>query len=78
MLLNIWESSAFAALEIGISEEELSKMREKGFLRPGKHWKSAPNGQEKPWNPKVLYNIFECKKLISKNFHDEQFERFAA
>ena len=78
MFLNLWISAAFAALELGISEEELSNMREVGFLRPGKHWKSAPNGQEKPWNPKVLYNIKECKILIFKNSLEEQSDTFAA
>ena len=78
MFLNLWISAALAASELGISEEELSMMREVGFLRPGKHWKSAPNGQEKPWNPKVLYNIKECKILIFKNSLEEQSDTFAA
>ena len=55
-----------AAEKLGINEVRLSYLRENGFLKPGIHWKSSPYGQKKPWNPKALYNIKMCKKIINK------------
>ena len=64
MLGNIWISSDYAAEKLGITQIELSHLRENGLLKPGIHWKSSPYGQKKPWNPQVLYNIKLCKKTI--------------
>ena len=66
MLGNIWSSSEFAAAKLGITEIKLSYLRENSFLKPGIHWKSSPEGQKKPWNPKALYNINSCRKIINK------------
>ncbi len=71
MLGNIWISSESAAEKLGITEIRLSYLRENGFLKPGLHWKSSPSGQKKPWNPKVLYNIKMCGKIINKIYSDE-------
>ena len=77
MLGNIWSSSDSTAKELGITEIKLSYLRENGFLKPGIHWKSSPYGQKKPWNPKAIYNIKMCEKVINKlNF--EENESFAA
>ena len=66
MLGDIWSCSESAAEKLGINEIRLSYLRENGFLKPGIHWKSSPYGQKKPWNPKALYNIKMCKKIINK------------
>ena len=66
MLGDIWSCSELAAEKLGINEIRLSYLRENGFLKPGIHWKSSPYGQKKPWNPKALYNIKMCKKIINK------------
>jgi len=66
MLGDIWSCSELAAEKLGINEVRLSYLRENGFLKPGIHWKSSPYGQKKPWNPKALYNIKMCKKIINK------------
>ena len=65
-MVNIWTSSDDAAENLEITEIQLSHLRESGLLKPGVHWKSSPYGQKKPWNPKVLYNIKMCKRLINK------------
>ena len=62
----MWSCSQSAAEKLGITEIRLSYLRENGFLKPGIHWKSSPYGQKKPWNPKALYNIKMCKKIINK------------
>ena len=74
----LWGSSFFAAAEIGISELKLCYLRENGFLKPGIHWKSSPHGQEKPWNPEVLYNIKECLKIVKIKYSFGELEDFAA
>tara|TARA_Y100000766_G_C18720446_1_gene513617 strand:- start:356 stop:589 length:234 start_codon:yes stop_codon:yes gene_type:complete len=68
MLGDKWSSSELTAKNLGITEIELSFLRENGILKPGIHWKSSPLGQKKPWNPKAIYNINMCKNIINK-FH---------
>ena len=76
-MVNIWTSSEDAAENLEITEIQLSDLRESGLLKPGVHWKSSPYGQKKPWNPKVLYNIKMCKKLIN-NLYLEENDNIAA
>ena len=77
MLGDIWSSSEFTAKNLGITETKLSFLRENGILKPGIHWKSSPYGQKKPWNPKALYNIEICRKII-KNIYLEENHNIAA
>ena len=77
MLGDIWSSSEFTAEQLGITENKLSFLRENGMLKPGIHWKSSPLGQKKPWNPKALYNIEICRKII-KNIYLEENHNIAA
>ena len=72
MLGNIWQSSNYAAQNLGATEIDLSYLRENGFLKPGIHWKSSPYGQKKPWNPKALYNTKMCRKIINNIYFDEK------
>tara|TARA_B100000900_G_C20385953_1_gene636519 strand:+ start:188 stop:424 length:237 start_codon:yes stop_codon:yes gene_type:complete len=67
MLGNLWTSSSSTSEKLGLSEIELSYMREKGIFKPGIHWKSSPYGQIKPWNPEAVYNVNLCIKLINSN-----------
>ena len=75
---NIWKSSNYAAKDLGTTEIKLSYLRENGFLKPGKHWKSSPHGQKKPWNPDALYNTKLCKKIIENYYCEEKFGQEAA
>ena len=77
MLVDIWNSSELTAEKLGITEIKLSFLRENGILKPGIHWKSSPLGQKKPWNPKALYNIEICRKII-KNIYLEENHNIAA
>ena len=77
MLGDIWSSSELTAKNLGITEIKLSFLRENGILKPGIHWKSSPYGQKKPWNPKALYNIEICRKII-KNIYLEENHNIAA
>ena len=69
-----WSSSELTAEKLGITEIKLSSFRENGLLKPGIHWKSSPLGQKKPWNPKALYNINMCRKIIDKFYFEENYD----
>ena len=73
MLGNIWHSSNTAAEYLGTTEIKLSFLRENGFFKPGIHWKSSPLGQKKPWNPKALYNVKMCRKIINTFYSEENY-----
>ena len=77
MLDNIWSSSESASEKLGITELELSSLRENGSFKPGIHWKSSPSGQKKPWNPKAIYNLSLCRQIIDKLYLEEK-STFAA
>ena len=69
-----WSSTELTAEKLGITEIKLSFLRENGILKPGIHWKSSPLGQKKPWNPKALYNINMCRKIINKFYFEEGYD----
>ena len=71
MLWDMWCSSELAAKKLGITEIQLSYLRENSFLKPGMHWKSSPYGQKKPWNPEALYNLNMCRNIINKFYLEE-------
>tara|TARA_Y100000589_G_scaffold300758_1_gene311143 strand:+ start:219 stop:455 length:237 start_codon:yes stop_codon:yes gene_type:complete len=66
MLRNLWTSSRSAAEKLGLTEKELSYLREIGLLKPGIHWKSSSKSQPRPWNPEAVYNLNICKNIIMK------------
>jgi len=66
MLENVWYPCGLAAEKLGISESQLSELREYVHFKPGIHWRSSPLGQRKPWSPEAIYNVNACKKFISK------------
>ena len=68
-----WSSSELTAEKLGITEIKLSFLRENGMLKPGIHWKSSPQGQKKPWNPKALYIIKMCREIINKLYCEENY-----
>ena len=69
-----WSSSELTAEKLGITEIKLSFLRENGILKPGIHWKSSPLGQKKPWNPKPLYDLKMCRKIINKFYFEEDYD----
>ena len=72
MLGDIWNTSELTAKILGITEIKLSYLRQSGILKPGIHWKSSPDGQKKPWNPKAIYNTKMCRKIINKFYSEEK------
>ena len=78
MLGNLWTSARSTSEKLGLSEIELSYMRENGIFKPGIHWKSSPYGQIKPWNPEAVYNVKLCIKLITSNQYSNLIKKNAA
>ena len=72
MLDNIWSSSETASEKLGITEIKLSYLREKGLLKPGVHWRSAPSVQKKPWNPQAIYNVNLCSEIINEIYLEDK------
>ena len=78
MFGNLWTSSRSTSEKLGLSEIELSNMRENGILKPGIHWKSSPYGQTKPWNPEAVYNVELCTRIIERNKFSKTNDKNAA
>ena len=78
MLGNLWTSAYLSAKRLGINQDELTLLREKGFLKPGLHWKSSPYGQKKPWNPEAIYNVNLCREVIDSKNIVKSFDDYAA
>ncbi len=64
MLLNEWLFEEDASKRLGVSKKTLRYWREIGYLKPGTHWRSAPDETSLPWNPKVIYHLRWCKEII--------------
>mgnify|MGYP001390347110 CR=1 FL=1 len=78
MLGNSWYSSSSASKKLGVKEAELSELREYGLLKPGIHWRSAPLGQNRPWNPEAIYNVELCREMIGNQNRFKNFRQYAA
>tara|TARA_Y100000589_G_scaffold204797_1_gene193225 strand:- start:512 stop:748 length:237 start_codon:yes stop_codon:yes gene_type:complete len=78
MFGNLWASSRVTSEKLGISEMDLSKLRENGIFIPGIHWKSSPSVQLKPWNPEAVYNVKLCMQVMkNKSFYNSNNQRAA-
>ena len=64
MLLNEWLVEGDASKCLGVSEKTLQHWREIGYLKPGTHWRSAPDDSSLTCNPKVIYHLRWCKEII--------------
>ena len=61
---NTWLSGKEASEVLRVDEQTLDCLREKGYLRPGSHWRSSSDSDQLPWKPKVFYFIKGCKEVI--------------
>ena len=61
---SIWLSEKEASEVLRIDENSLEMLRERGYLKPGSHWRSSNDPKQLPWKPKVFYSISECKDII--------------
>ena len=61
---SIWLSVKEACEVLRVDEKSLEVLREKGYLKPGAHWRSSNEPKQLPWKPKVSYFISGCKEVI--------------
>ena len=61
---SIWLSEKEACEVLRVDEQYLELLRERGFLKPGSHWRSSNDPKQLPWKPKVFYFISGCKEVI--------------
>ena len=76
---SIWLSEKEASEVLRVDEQSLEVMRERGYLKPGTHWRSANDPKQLPWKPKVFYFIRGCKEVIEywQNMDDSSAQRAA-
>ena len=60
----MWLSEKEASEVLRVDEQSLEVMRERGYLKPGTHWRSSNDPNQLPWKPKVSYFIRGCKEVI--------------
>ena len=60
----MWLSSKEASEVLRIDEQSLEVLRERGYLKPGSHWRSSDDPKQLPWKPNVFYSISGCKQVI--------------
>ena len=61
---SIWLSAKDASEFLKIDEKYLELLRERGYLKPGSHWRSSNEPKQLPWKPKVSYLVSNCKEVI--------------
>ena len=74
-----WLSEKEASEDLKVGKQSLEVLRERGYLKPGSHWRSSNDPKQLPWKPKVFYFISGCKEVIEycqKN--DDSFAQRAA
>ena len=47
----MWLSEKEASEVLRVDEKSLEELREKGYLKPGFHWKSSNDPKQLPWKP---------------------------
>ena len=67
-----WLSGKEASEVLRIDEKILEDLRERGFLKPGSHWRSSNDPEQLPWKPKVFYCICGCREFL-RNWQDHYF-----
>ena len=74
-----WLSVKEASEVLRVDAQSLEVLREKGYLKPGYHWKSSNDPKQLPWKPKVSYFIRGCKGVIEYcQINDDSFQQRAA
>jgi len=61
---SMWLSEKEASEILSIDQKFLEVLRERGFLKPGSHWRSSNDPKQLPWKPKVFYFISGCKEVV--------------
>ena len=75
----MWVSEKDASKVLRVDEQSLELLRERGYLKPGSHWRSSNDHKQLPWKPKVFYCTSACKEVIEYwQNNDDSFDQKAA
>ena len=61
---SMWLSEKEASEVLKVDQQSLKVLRERGYLKPGSHWRSSNDPRQLPWKPKAFYFIGGCKEVI--------------
>ena len=61
---SMWLSEKEASEVLSVDEQSLELLRERGYLKPGIHWRSSNDPKQLPWKPNVFYFISGCIEVI--------------
>ena len=60
----MWLTEKEACKVLRVDKKYLEVLRERGYLKPGSHWRSSSDPKQLPWKPKVFYFISGCQEVI--------------
>ena len=74
-----WLSEKEASEVLRVDEQTLEVLRERGYLKPGTHWRSSNDPNQLPWKPRVFYSISKCKEVLEDfQNNDDSFDQIPA
>ena len=75
----IWLSGKDAGEVLNVEEQYLEFLRERGYLKPGSHWRTSNDPKQLPWKREVFYLVSNCKEVIEYlKYNDNSFDPVAA
>ena len=75
---SIWLSEKEACEVLRVDQKLLDLLRERGYLKPGSHWRSSNDPKQLPWKPKAFYFISGCRAVIEYCRNNPSFDQIAA
>ena len=76
---SMWLSVKEASEVLRVDENYLELLRERGYLKPGSHWRSSNEPNQLPWKPRVFYSISKCKEVLEDfQNNDDSFDQIPA
>ena len=76
---SMWLSGKEASEVLKVDEQSLEVLRERGYLKPGSHWRSSNDPEQLPWKPKALYFISGCEEFLECfQYNAASFDQVAA
>ena len=74
-----WLSEKEASEVLRVDAQSLEFLRQRGYLKPGTHWKSSNAPKQLPLKQKNFYFISGCKEVIEYwQINDDSFDQIEA
>jgi hypothetical protein len=62
-----WSNTETAAQQLGVTAEKLRKLKRKGYLKHGFHWRSQSSPDAK--KPRMQFNVERLQELFNTERH---------